>query len=120
MYRGEIREIRKSGDRRDVVGLAEGAKPRATSMGVLERVVQRVGTGRNSDQVDVIRYQAVARYGHTMELAVLIQQPQVGGAASVALENGLPGVASLGNVVRNVGSDDTSQTGHPRWSGKRR
>jgi hypothetical protein len=32
----------------------------------------------------------------------------------------LPGVAPLGNVVSNAGSDDTSETGHPRWSGKRR
>jgi hypothetical protein len=65
-------------------------------MGVLERAVQRVGTGRNSDQVDVIRHQAVVRYGHTMKLAVLIQQPQVGGAVTVAVEDGLPGIASLG------------------------
>ncbi len=60
----------------------------------------------------MIRHQAVTQHSKTLKLGVVPQQLQISGAIAVAAEDDLPGVATLGNMVGNIGHDNTREAGH--------
>ena len=81
-------------------------------MSVFERLGQSVAGVRNRDQVDVIGHQAVAQQGQTVELGIVTEQVEIGGAIGVAGENDLSSIAALRNMMRKVYDDDARQAGH--------
>ncbi len=83
-------------------------------MGMLESLRQRVGGARNDDQMYMIRHQAIAEQREVIEFAVLVEKFQIGKTIGVTVDDYLPGVAALRNMMRNVGHDHTRQTSHGR------
>ena len=84
------------------------------SMRVFERLRERRRGLRNSDQVHVIRHQAVAQQRETVQLGVLPEQLQISEAIGIAGENDLSGIPPLRNMMGNVENYDTRQAGHSK------
>jgi hypothetical protein len=81
-------------------------------MRLLERLRKGFGGTGNSDQVHVIRHQAVAQKREAVELKVLPHQLKIGHAISIAGQNNLSGISPLRNMMGNVGNDDARQPSH--------
>src|SRR5258708_39951833 len=62
----------------------------------------------------VIRHQAVAKQGQSVNLDVLAQKIEIHQSFCILRKQELPRVAPLRDMVRNVGDNDTSQTSHRR------
>jgi hypothetical protein len=60
----------------------------------------------------MVRHQAVTEQAEAMLRSLFPQQAKVHCALGIRVENELPRVAPLGNVVRNVNGNDARQTGH--------
>ena len=82
------------------------------SVGVFERLRERPRVQRNSDQVHVIRHQAVTQQRETVQLRVLPQQLQIGEAIGIAGENDLSGIATLRNMMGNIHRDHARKSSH--------
>jgi hypothetical protein len=61
-------------------------------------LARSAGAG-NHDQVHVIRHQAVAQQGKSVEFGTLPQQLEIGDPVCIVSQNHLPGVAALGNMM---------------------
>lgn len=81
-------------------------------MGVLERQGERLRRAGNGDQMHVIGHEAIAEQREVVKFAVLPQQLQINQPVGVTAEDCLPGIATLRNMMRNVGDDDTRETSH--------
>lgn len=69
---------------------------------------------RRSDEVHVVRHQAVAEQRQTIKLRILPQQRQVGQTIGIAGENHLSRVAALRNMMRYAYYDDARESSHPQ------
>ena len=67
---------------------------------------QTAFVGRNQDQMDMVRHQAVAPHLDASDPATLRDQSTIFGIVILAEENRLPPVAALRNVMRNPRYDD--------------
>ena len=81
-------------------------------MRLFQRLRQRLGGLRYSDQVHMIRHQAVPQQGETVKLGIVLQQLKVSDAIGIAGEDNLPRVSPLRNMMSNVGDYDTRQSSH--------
>ena len=79
---------------------------------MLEGEEKRIGPCGNDDQVDVVGHEAIAGQREAMDGAVLAEKVQVDEAVGIGFEDDAAPIASLGDVVRSVESDDASETGH--------
>jgi hypothetical protein len=62
--------------------------------------------------MQVIRHQAITDQPHSMEFDVLAQKIEIRHAIGIATQDKSPRTATLCYVVRNIYSDDLSQTRH--------
>ena len=62
--------------------------------------------------MDVVGHDAVAGQGEVVQAAIMREQLEVHGAVLFVVEDVPPGIAALGNVMRDVGSDDTGESRH--------
>jgi hypothetical protein len=90
------------------------------SVGVLESLRQGFGSAGNRDQVHVIRHEAVTEHRKMMKRSVLPHQFEVSDSASVIVENYLPGVSPLGNMMGNVNHNDAREAGHSQKLSEKR
>ena len=87
---------------------------RVTPMRILESQSQRIGSARNHDQVHVIGHEAVADQGKLMQSSIGSEQIEIDEPFSVGSQDELPSVSALGNVMRYVDSNGSSQTCHAK------
>lgn len=81
-------------------------------MRVLESQSQRICFARNHDQVNVIGHEAVADQRKLMQRSIVPEQVKIDQPFGIGSQNELPGISTLGNVVRYIDGNHTSQTGH--------
>ena len=62
--------------------------------------------------MQVIRHQAIADQPDSMKFDVLAQKIEIHQAVGIAIQDKSPRIPTLGNVVRNIHGDDSSQTCH--------
>jgi hypothetical protein len=85
---------------------------RIASVRLLERLRERPKGVRNSNQMHMIRHQAVSQQGKAIKLGVLAQQLKIGDAIVVAGEDDLSGIAALRNMMGNIDDHDAGQPSH--------
>src|SRR5258708_8001889 len=93
-------------------GMADIPVCRIPPMRMLESQSERICFARNHDQVNVIGHEAVADQGKLMQSGIISEQVKIDEPFSFRGENELPGISTLGNVVRDIHGNHTSQTGH--------
>ena len=81
-------------------------------MGMTEGKAQGLGPVRDRDQVHMVRHETEAEHGQAVELTIGFQKLEVDEAVGVGVEDAVPGVAALRDMVRQAGGDDASQTSH--------
>jgi hypothetical protein len=95
-------------------------------VGVLERQRQRAGTRWDNEQVDVVGHlneecgkqgnvPSVPGFPQQLEAAqpaMLAQQVEVDQPVGIAFENGLAGVAALGDMVWRINCHHACESGH--------
>lgn len=94
-------------------GLMRGIPVRGiTSVGVLQRQGQRLGTARNNDQVHVVGHEAVAEKTQLVEVRVAPQQFEIHPPFAVRRQQELPRVSALRHMMRNIYDSDTGKARH--------
>jgi hypothetical protein len=83
-------------------------------MRLFERLRQRLRGVRNSDQVHVIRHQAVSQQRETVNLGVLPQQLKISDAIRIARENDLSRIPPLRNMMGNVDDHNAREPSHSK------
>ena len=79
---------------------------------MLEGEKERIGPNGNDDQMDVVGHEAIVGQRDTMDGVALAEKVELDEAVGIGFENDPASIASLGDVVRTVESDDASETGH--------
>jgi hypothetical protein len=62
--------------------------------------------------MNMIRHEAVAEQGETMEPAIMLKQLQINEAAGVGFQDELARVPALSDVMRRINCDNAGQTSH--------
>ena len=73
---------------------------------------QPVGIGRHQDEMHVVRHQAPCPHFDLSGAAILDEQVAIKRIIGVAEESPRAAVATLGDMVRVTGDDDTGEAGH--------
>ena len=81
-------------------------------MSLLEDEGESFGGMRDDDQVDVIGHEAIAGNGKPMQSGVVTQQVEIDEAVGIAIENELPAITALRDVVGHIDGDYASKAGH--------
>ena len=76
-------------------------------MGLLQSLRQGIRLTRDYHQMHMVRHQAVTQQQELVHLNVLPQEIQIHQAFGIRSENELPGIATLGDMMRNVNHGDT-------------
>ena len=71
-------------------------------MRMLESRSQRIGFARNHDQVNVIGHEAVADQRKLMQRSIVPEQVKIDQPFGIGSQNELPGISTLGNMVRDI------------------
>jgi hypothetical protein len=82
------------------------------AMHARQRAAQAVGVGRDQDQMHVVRHQAPGPDVDVGRATMAGEQVAVERIVLVAEERPGSPVATLGDMVRETGDDDTSKAGH--------
>ena len=83
------------------------------------RCARSIGAGRRQEQMHVVRHQTVSRADHAVKFQPLGEEVAVKREIRRLGEYLHPAVAALGDVMGNVGKDDTSEPRHEAyWRGK--
>ncbi len=93
-------------------GMADIPVCRVTPMRMLESQSQRICFARNRDQVNVIGHEAVADQRKLMQRSIVPEQVRIDQLFGIGSQNELPGISTLGNMVRDIHGNHRSQTGH--------
>ena len=94
-------------------GLVRGIPVRGiTSVSVLQRQGQRLGTARNNDQVHVVGHEAVAEKTQFVEVHVAPQQFEIHLPFAVRRQQELPRVSALRHMMRNIYDSDKGKPRH--------
>ena len=81
-------------------------------MGLFQCQRQRLRFGGEQDQMHMIRHQTVTQQRNRVERKFLPQQLQIDGFFRFGREQKLPGVPTLGDMVRYISYCDTCQARH--------
>jgi len=73
-------------------------------VGLLQHHGERVRGARNHHQMNMVRHQAVAENGETVQAGMLPQQAKIHRPLRIGAKDKLPCVAALRHMVRNVDS----------------
>jgi len=83
-------------------------------MSVLKGLRQSLGAVWRCDQVHMIGHQTVAEHGKRSESRMFAKQGQIREAIGGGVEDDLPRIATLGDVMSNAHDHDTGKPGHAR------
>ncbi len=92
-------------------GMADIPVGLVTPMRMLESQSQSIAFARNHNQVNMIGHEAIADQRKPMQSSIVSEQVKIDEPFSIRSENELPGIPTLGNVVRNTDGNHSSQTG---------
>ena len=82
-------------------------------MRLLEGPRKGIRSPRNNNQVHVIGHQAVAKYRKRVQPDMAPEKFEINEALAIRVEQKLPCVTTMGDVMRNIRRDDTRKTRHP-------
>ena len=115
--RGEMLLVHGDGAEPALPEMAAALAPRLDDAGIAamdprQRAAQPIRIGRHQDQVHVVRHQAPGPHLDIRGAAILGEQVAIKRIIIVAEEGPRAAVATLGDVVRMTGDDDTGEAGH--------
>jgi len=85
---------------------------REVGMDAPERASKRVGAFGHGDQVNMVRHQAPSPDAQAVLSGPPAKQPEVEPVVSLFVEDSLPGVAALCNVMGHAGDHDSGDSCH--------
>jgi hypothetical protein len=86
--------------------------PGIGAMHARQRPAQAVGVRRHQDQVHMVRHQTPRPHFHLGREAMGRKQVAIERVVVIAEERPRPPIATLGDMVRQTGNDDTGKAGH--------
>ena len=87
-------------------------QPREIRMDTPERASKRVDTFGHNDQVDMVRHQAPSPDAQSVFSGPSAKQSEVEPVMGVFIEDPVPGVAALCDVMGHAGDDDSGDSCH--------
>ena len=89
------------------------------AMGPRQRAAQPVRIGRHQNEVYVVRHQAPGPHLDLGSVAIFGEQVAIQCIVGIAEEGARAAIATLGDMVRVAGNDDTGEAGHAPWCPRR-